>query len=115
LYNASARGHLDLVYYLLALPSVKIDQTHTGERSLGSTALHAASFHGHEHVVGLLLLTGANAEIQNKFGLTADREAGIKVRQIFDLWQKGGKKALKKRFPTLHQPKIKHDKKLLKL
>jgi hypothetical protein len=111
LYNASARGHLDVVYYLLTLVSVKINQPHNGERSLGSTALHAASFHGHELVVGLLLLAGANPEIENKFGLTSYREAGIKVRQIFDLHQKGGKKALKKRFPSLETPKVVKDKK----
>jgi hypothetical protein len=41
----------------------------------GSTALHAAAFYGHQTVVELLLEYGANAQIRNNFGHTANDES----------------------------------------
>lgn len=50
----------------------------------GSTALHAACYHGHQEVVKLLLELGADRSIQNKYGcLPYDEAAGEEIRQLF--------------------------------
>ncbi|CAF1033116.1 unnamed protein product [Rotaria sordida] len=50
----------------------------------GSTALHAACFHGHQEIVELLLNQGANRAIQNKYGyLPFDEANNDKIKQLF--------------------------------
>ncbi|CAF0977669.1 unnamed protein product [Rotaria sp. Silwood1] len=50
----------------------------------GSTALHAACFHGHQEIVDLLLKQGANRAIQNKYGcLPFDEAKTAEIKQLF--------------------------------
>ena len=50
----------------------------------GSTALHAASYHGHVGIVRLLLDRGADRAIQNKFQcLPFDEAANDEIKQLF--------------------------------
>ncbi|CAF1190990.1 unnamed protein product [Adineta ricciae] len=52
---------------------------------LESTALHAASFYGHEKIVKLLLDRGALRTIQNKHNLTPFQEAKtLEIRKLFE-------------------------------
>ncbi|CAF1095302.1 unnamed protein product [Didymodactylos carnosus] len=41
----------------------------------GSTALHAASYNGHDDIVRLLLDKGASTTLKNRYGYTAEQEA----------------------------------------
>jgi hypothetical protein len=50
----------------------------------GSTALHAASYHGHADIVRLLLENGADRSIQNKFQcLPFDEAATEEIKELF--------------------------------
>jgi ankyrin repeat protein len=50
----------------------------------GSTALHAAAYHGHAKIVRLLLDRGADRAIQNKFEcLPFDEAPSDEIRQLF--------------------------------
>jgi hypothetical protein len=50
----------------------------------GSTALHAASYHGHREIVKLLLEAGADRAIQNKFKcLPFDEAADNETKELF--------------------------------
>lgn len=50
----------------------------------GSTALHAASYHGHRDIVIFLLKLGADRSVRNKFGcLPYDEAMDEETRQLF--------------------------------
>ncbi|CAF1119092.1 unnamed protein product [Didymodactylos carnosus] len=51
----------------------------------GSTALHAASYNGHDDIVRLLLDKGASTTLKNRYGYTAEQEA--KTDTIKELFQ----------------------------
>lgn len=51
----------------------------------GSTALHAASFYNHSHIVQLLLSSGCSRTTLNFRGATADQEAATdEIRALFN-------------------------------
>ena len=49
----------------------------------GSTPLHAASYHGHEDIINLLISYGADINKKNEFGLTpSDNAATNRYKEI---------------------------------
>ncbi|CAF1189865.1 unnamed protein product [Didymodactylos carnosus] len=82
LYRACRSNAIDKVYEYLKTASVdEINQI----QSNGSTALHIASYHGHNEIVKLLLEKGASPSIRNQiYGLTAFDEA--RTNQTEDLF-----------------------------
>mgnify|MGYP002626075222 CR=1 FL=1 len=70
LYLAARNGYFDVTEYLLQ-KGINIDEV----QSTGSTALHGASFYGHELIVQLLIEHGINTKIKNNNGLTAADDA----------------------------------------
>ncbi|CAF1583589.1 unnamed protein product, partial [Didymodactylos carnosus] len=83
LYRACRSNAIDKVYEYLKTASVdEINQI----QSNGSTALHIASYHGHNEIVKLLLEKGASPSIRNQiYGLTAFDEA--RTNQTEDLFK----------------------------
>lgn len=72
-YLACRDGNIEVVENLL--PLMSIEQINCYEPN-GSTALHAASYHGHIEIVRLLLLAGASRCLKNlRFNLTPYEEA----------------------------------------
>ena len=74
LYLAARNGYYDICNFLLR-SGCKIDETQKD----GSTALHGASFYGHETIVRLLLEYGADANIRNRFGHEPYDEASSRI------------------------------------
>ncbi|CAF1474059.1 unnamed protein product [Adineta steineri] len=73
-YMACREGNIDKVNrYLKTMTKREIDLI---EESNRSTALHAASYHGHSEVVKRLLELGASTHTHNGYGYTAEQEAG---------------------------------------
>lgn len=80
-YEACRTNRIDDVKRMLEeLTQDQIDQIEPN----GSTALHAASYHGHVAIVRLLLDRGADRAIQNKFQcLPFDEAANDEIKQLF--------------------------------
>jgi uncharacterized protein YfcZ (UPF0381/DUF406 family)/DNA-binding phage protein len=89
LHTATLYGCLPGVTWLIAA-GADINRTEKG-RFQANTPLHNAAFAGHEPVVELLLLKGANPRLLNKSGVTALMEGILEgqlaVTQVF--WQQG--------------------------
>lgn len=66
LITAAAEGDYDEVKLLIALGDVELDEGDYDKR----TALHLASGEGHEEVVELLCKSGANVNVQDRWGST---------------------------------------------
>jgi hypothetical protein len=72
-YLACRNGDTETVKNLL--PLMSIEQINCFEPN-GSTALHAASYHGHKEIVEMLLLAGASRSLRNlRYNLTPYEEA----------------------------------------
>ena len=80
-YCACRNNQIDHVKkYLNTLSQDEIDRIEPN----GSTALHAASYHGHTEVVRLLLERGADRSILNKFQcLPFDEAPNNEIKQLF--------------------------------
>jgi len=66
--------------FLESISQDEIDQIEPN----GSTALHAASYHGHAHIVRLLLKRGADRSIPNKFQyLPFDEASNDEIKELF--------------------------------
>jgi ankyrin repeat protein len=70
LYLAARNGYFDLTDYLIK-KGININEAQNG----GSTALHGAAYYGQEIIVQLLIESGINTKIKNKFNSTAADEA----------------------------------------
>ncbi len=70
LYKAARSGFRDMVEMLLVLGCPVDSQIY-----MGSTALHAAAFYGHDLIVALLLARNADRDLKNKYGNTPLDEA----------------------------------------
>ncbi|UJR18073.1 hypothetical protein I4U23_004973 [Adineta vaga] len=81
-YWACRAGDIQTVRKML--PNMTYEQVNQVERN-GSTALHAATYHEHSHIVRLLLESGCSRTTQNRHGLTAYQEASTdEIRALFD-------------------------------
>jgi hypothetical protein len=80
-YMACRNGEIDKVRKLLEKMTIdEIDQIEPN----GSTALHAACFHGHIDIVKLLLEVGADRAIQNKYQcLPFDEAKNGQIKELF--------------------------------
>ncbi|CAF1042765.1 unnamed protein product [Rotaria sp. Silwood1] len=74
LYLAARNGYYDICNFLLRA-GCKIDETQKD----GSTALHGASFYGHETIVQLLLEYEADPNVINRFGHRPYDEASSRI------------------------------------
>jgi len=81
-YLACRDGNIEIVKNLL--PLMSIEQINCFEPN-GSTALHAASYHGHTEIVRLLLISGASRSLRNlRYNLTPYEEArNDDIRRLF--------------------------------
>jgi hypothetical protein len=80
-YLACRNGEIDKVRKLL--DDMTLDQIDQMEPN-GSTALHAACFHGHREIVKLLLKVGADRAIQNKYQcLPFDEAKNSQIKELF--------------------------------
>jgi hypothetical protein len=81
-YLACRDGNIEKVKKLL--PSMSIEQIDQFEPN-GSTALHAASYHGHAEIVQILLASGACRSLRNlRYNLTPYEEAcNDDIRRLF--------------------------------
>lgn len=80
-YSACRNGSIEQVHELLPTLSLEqINEIHTK----GSTALHAACYHGHKEIVKLLLDRGARRTIKNEFQCFPYDEAKTdEIRELF--------------------------------
>jgi hypothetical protein len=80
-YLACRNNQIDEVQELLK--TISLDEIDRVEPN-GSTALHAASYHGHIQIVRLLLEAGADRAIRNKFNfLPFDEAAHDGIKELF--------------------------------
>ncbi|CAF1276589.1 unnamed protein product [Rotaria sordida] len=80
-YLACRHNNLDEVQKLL--PTMTLDDVDRMEPN-GSTALHAASYHGHQGIVKFLLENGANRAIPNKYKcLPYDEAKNDDIKELF--------------------------------
>ncbi|CAF3086251.1 unnamed protein product [Rotaria sp. Silwood2] len=80
-YLACRNNQIDKVEKLLS--TMTLDEIDRLEPN-NSTALHAASYHGHKRIVQMLLEAGADRAIQNKFGcLPFDEALNDNVKELF--------------------------------
>lgn len=80
-YFACRNGNIDKVRDLL--PNMSLEEIDKIEPN-GSTALHAASYYGHEEIVKLLLERGASRSIQNRHNCLPYDETGKKeIKKLF--------------------------------
>ncbi|TYZ62601.1 hypothetical protein PybrP1_002361 [[Pythium] brassicae (nom. inval.)] len=73
LHGAAASGQLEVVQWLMALPSIKRDVTDHDNQ----TPLHYAAFYGHLEVVQFLVEHGVPLDVPDKFGRYAHCSAAI--------------------------------------
>lgn len=71
LHRACEQGNLDIARSLLSLEYFLYRPDLNGKDSHGSTALHHASFHGHDEIVRLLLKAGCHVFTRDVNGGTA--------------------------------------------
>ena len=82
LHCAAKKGHSELVQWLVEQRSAKIDIVDINLNS----ALHLAAYGGYSSIVEYLLNQGANPNLVNKWGMTAEHEGiihGTEVTQLF--------------------------------
>ncbi len=80
-YRACRKGDVSAVKKIL--PTLTVEEIEKIEPN-GSTALHAASYHGHIEIVKLVLSRSPNIAIRNKYGNTAGEEASdAEIKALF--------------------------------
>ena len=82
LHCAAKKGHSELVQWLVEQRSAKINIVDINLNS----ALHLAAYGGHSSIVNYLLNQGANPNLVNKWGMTAEQEGtihGTEITQLF--------------------------------
>ena len=85
LTEASLKGHLELVRWLLTVDGVGLDPNH--RNSHGQTSLFNAAFNGHKEVAQVLLENGADPTIRTKSMESPSGTAlNDETRAIIDGW-----------------------------
>ena len=86
LFEAAAEGHLEIAK-LLADAGADLNRPHAAS---GESALTISAFSAHDAIVTLLLVSGANANVRNKEGITplmiaAGRCSTVTVKLLLEL------------------------------
>ncbi|CAF1381262.1 unnamed protein product [Adineta steineri] len=71
LHQACKQGKVDIVQRILSSQYATYRPDISGKDSYGSTALHEASYYGHDNIVRLLIKAGGNIRIRDANGSTA--------------------------------------------
>ena len=81
LHQACKQGNLDIVKKILSAEYVSHRPDISGKDSYGSTALHEASYAGHDEIVRLLIQAECNVLVRDASGATALHRVSTLLQQ----------------------------------